>query len=94
MLELADAAPHRTGESAGLVAEELTVHQRFGQSAAVDRDEVAAPPLAVVVQATSDEILAGTRLAVDDDVGRRRGQRTNELAHALHLRGASDQRPP
>ena len=79
VLELADAAPRRAGEGADLVAEQFAVDQVLRQAAAVQRNEMAAPPLAVVVQAARHQVLAGAGLAVDDHVGRCRGQRADQL---------------
>ena len=73
------------------MAEELALGQRLGQAAAVERHEVLAPALAVVVQAARDELLAGAGLAVDQHVGRGFGQGHHGAAHLLHLRRAADQ---
>ena len=53
---------------------------------------MAAAPLAVVVQATRHEVLAGAGLAIDDNIGRRGRERPDELANAFHLHRAADQR--
>ena len=70
MLELADPHPVRARERAGLVPEQLALGERLGQPAAVQRHEVQAAALAVVVQAARDELLAGSGLAIDQDVRR------------------------
>ena len=75
----------------GFVAEELALGQRLGQAAAIERHEVLAAALAVVVQAARDQLLAGAGLAVDEHVGRGLRQRQHRAAHLLHLRRAADQ---
>ncbi len=91
MLELADPLLGGIGEGADLMAEQLALEQRLGQAAAIDRDEVAFAPLAVVVQAARDELLARSGLADDHHVGRGGGKLLHLALQELHGRGTSEQ---
>ncbi|KVU53996.1 hypothetical protein WM04_25535 [Burkholderia ubonensis] len=63
-LEIADAAPLRARECAGLVAEQLALRKLRVDRAAVDRDE-RARAAADMVDMARDQFLAGARLAED-----------------------------
>jgi len=49
--------------------EQLAFDHRFRDCAAVDRDKVPCPSLAVFVQGSGHQFLAGAGLAKDEDVG-------------------------
>ena len=68
-LEPPGPAPHRAGEGAALVAEQLGLHEGLGQRGAVDGDEGAALPRARVVDEASEHLLARARLALDEHGG-------------------------
>jgi hypothetical protein len=83
-----EAALHgrRAGECAALVAEELGLEQRFGQSAAVDGDERGVGTLAACMNETREHVFARARFARDDDgriEPRRRLGNRDESAHRL-----------
>ena len=59
------AVPAGARERAFFVAEQLRLDQGIGQRRAIDRHERPVPPVAVGVDAASDQFLAGTRLALD-----------------------------
>jgi len=71
------------------VAEQFALGQRLGQPAAVQRHVVGVAPVAVIVEATRHQVLAGTGLAVDHHVGRSARQRQDRFAYVLHLRRTS-----
>jgi hypothetical protein len=81
---------HGAGERALDVSEDLRLEQGLGQGAAVDGEEGAVRALARVVQGFRDELLAGARLAPDEDrrVGRRHPG--DQLEDVAHLRRAGD----
>src|SRR5262249_13888619 len=82
-LEAALAPLQRAGEGAALVAEELGEEQRLDQGAAVHLDERAAPPRRRLVDRLGDELLAGARLAADED---QRVVRRDALDHLEDVR--------
>jgi len=57
----------RPRERALLVAEQLALQEKLGERSAIDLDERAAAPGAGVVDGARDEILARSRLALDED---------------------------
>ena len=75
------------GERALFVAEELRLDQRFGQRAATDLDERLPRPQRVVVDGLRDELLAGARLAADED-GRVGARHLHDLLADLPHRAA------
>src|SRR5690606_6288117 len=60
------AAATRAGEGAFFVAKQFGFEQRFGNGAAVHRDEGFAATRAGAVQRLSDELFAGAGLASDE----------------------------
>jgi hypothetical protein len=62
----------------------------LGNGGAVDLDERALRPLAVVVDGVGDELLAGAVLALDQDVGLARRHALDQLEELLHLLAAAD----
>ena len=89
MLELAVARPERTGEGAGLVAEQLALDQAGGKGGAVDGDEGAAGAAADVVQGAGRHLLADAGVADDQHVGVGAGQRPEAIAQVDHRRRAA-----
>ena len=63
------ALPVGTGESAALIAKELTLSQVFRDGPAVDADEVFGGAGGALVDIGGDALLAGARLALDEDDG-------------------------
>ncbi len=84
LLEPADAVADRAGERAAHVAEQLRLEQRLGNRAAVDRDELAAPPRAVVVNRARHQLLARAGLAADENRAARRRHRLEQLEQIAH----------
>ena len=77
------------GERAAHVAEQLALDERIGQRAHVDLDERSAAPPALLVERARHQLLAGARLADDEDARVRR----RDGAHHAHDR-AHRRRPP
>ena len=88
-LEAAAVLPRRAGERALLVAEQLGLDQVRRDGAAVDGDERAAAALAAIVDRPGDELLARSRLAYDEDRGRRGRHLLDHRVHGSHGRGAA-----
>src|SRR5262249_15400755 len=65
-LDLADAIVDGPGEGAPLVPEELALEQRVREGRAVDGHEAPALALTLEMDRARGELLAGTRLAVDE----------------------------
>ena len=86
-LEAALLALLGAGERALFVAEELRLDQRFGQRSATDLDERLPRPQRVVVDGLRDELLAGARLAADED-GRVGARHLHDLLADLPHRAA------
>ena len=88
LLEPSLAVADRAGERAAHVAEELGFEQRFGNGAAVERDEAMHAARAVVVNRARDDFLAGAGLAGDEDRAGGGGDRLEELKQPRHRRGS------
>ena len=90
LLEAAAALVGRTGESAFLVAEQLGFHQVLGNRRHVQRDERRSRTRAVAMQRVGHQLLAGTRLAIDQhgDVGM--AEATDGAKRLLHRRRLAD----
>ena len=86
-LEAALLALVGAGKRALFVAEELRLDQRFWQRAATDLDERLPRPERVVVDRLRDELLAGARLAADED-GRVGARHLHDLLADLPHRAA------
>ena len=80
----------RVGEGAARVAEELALEERMRDGRAVDRDEGAALAAATVVNAARDELLAGARLAVDEDRRIALADAADELVDPAHCARLAD----
>ena len=91
LLELADPGGDGPGEGALLVAEELRLEQPLGDRRAVDRQERALDPAAVLVDGAGDQFLAGPALAADQDGHVLRRDPADRLVDVEHLRAAADQ---
>ena len=88
-LPVADGA----GERAAHVAEELRLEQRFGNRAAVERDEPMRAARAVVVDRARDDLLAGAGLAGDENRAVGRGDGLEQLEQAAPSRGSCRRSP-
>jgi hypothetical protein len=66
-LEPALLLPHRAGEGALLVAEQLALQQLAGEGSTGDGDEARLGPRAVEVEGAGDELFAGAALPQDQD---------------------------
>ncbi len=76
--------PHRAGERALLVTEELGLEEMLGQRRAVDRHERLARARAVGVDGARDQLLARAGLAEDQDVRLRPRRLLHQLEHLRH----------
>ena len=81
----------RAGERAAHVAEQLRLEQRFGNRAAVDRDEAIRPARAVVMNRARGQLLAGAGLARDQDRARRRRDGLEQLKQIAHDAAVPDE---
>src|SRR5581483_9425120 len=79
----------RAGEGALLEAEELALEERLGERAAVEREERPRSPPGGGVDAAGDDLLAGPRLAADEDAHLRARDPIDEREDAPH-RGRDD----
>ena len=92
LLEAADVRTRRSGERAGLVAEELGLEQRLGERRAVDLDDRLLPARRQIVKARRDQLLAGAPLA-DHEHGLRELRGSGDvLEHRQERRRLADQR--
>src|SRR5262249_3383944 len=73
----------RARECALLVPEKLALHERLGQSSAVDDEERTRRALALAVQGARDELFSRAALARDEDRRARGGRLADEVPHAL-----------
>ncbi len=78
-LEPPFARARRAGESAGLVAEQLGLDQRFGERGAVHDDQRLFPAIRQAVEPFGDQFLAGPPLAHDEHRTPHRGRPTGPL---------------
>ena len=81
---------HRAGEGAALVPEQLGFDQLARQRRAVDLDERAFLPLAVLVNGAGHELFAGAVLAVDQHARVGRRHRLDQMEQLPHLVAARD----
>ena len=84
------AIGHRAGERALYVTEELGLEQRVGDRAAVHADERLLLARRQVMQRARDQLLAGARLAGDEDRGLGRRDLLHQLEDALHGQRLAD----
>src|SRR5207247_9932200 len=87
----ADRVGHSARESAFHVAEELGLHQRLGNRAAVDRHERAVATRALLVDRVRDQLLAGSALAGDQYGRDAVGSLADRLEDVEHLRALADE---
>src|SRR4030095_6680483 len=80
----------RAGERALAVAEELAFEQRLGHRRAVDRDEGSVRADARAVGGPRDQLLPGTRLALDEHRDRRRRRALHQPEDVAHGRRDAD----
>ena len=88
LLDAAGAAERGAGEGALFVAEELALQQPVAERGAVYLHERLAGAEAVVVNGRGDKLLAGARLAADEDRRAGRGDLVDtevDLAHAVRV---------
>src|SRR5690606_34128621 len=90
-LEFSDLAFVRAGEGAFLVAEELALHQRFGNRAAVYGDEFAVLARRIVVDGAGDELFARTVFAADQNGGVDLAQAIDEIEDLAHFLRYADE---
>ncbi len=91
LLEAAGGAHGGAGEGPLLVAEQLGLDQFARDRRHVDRDERSLAPLAVIVQRTRDQFLAGPGLAGDHDGQVGAHQPRQHPVDVLHGGGTADQ---
>ena len=92
MLDAADALLLSAGKGAGLVAEKFALDHLFGQSAAIQRNEIALRTAAPAVQQAGDHLLAAAGLAGHENIDIRISDLAQGLAQAVHHQRLSDQR--
>src|ERR1700712_1045480 len=83
LLEDARLVSVRIRKSAALVTEQLTLHQRLWNGAAVDRDEGLVAARAVLVQRARDQLFAGAALTLNEHRGAVVGHFADQAQHAL-----------
>ncbi len=88
-LEEAAVILGRAGERAAAMAEQLALEQGLGHRGAVDRQEGLVGARRGAMDAARDQLLAGARLALDQDGDRRRGGALHQLEDFEHGRGSS-----
>ena len=91
--ERRDALVDGAGERAALVTEERALGERRGNGAAVDDDERLVRARARLVDGLRDELLAGARLARDEDGQLGRRGLAEALEDGAHPRARPDERP-
>ena len=91
LLEAALARADRAGECAAHVAEQLRLEQRFGNRAAVDRDEPVRAARAVVMDRARGELLSGAGLSGDQDRARSCRDGLEQLKQVAHHAAAADE---
>ena len=92
LLDFARGGLDRAGEGAAFVAEQFGFEQGFGNRGAVDRDEFATCPRAVVVDRAGEQFLAGAACTEQHyrDVGA--GDAFDGSGDLEHFGGAGDDR--
>ena len=90
LFEAPDPLCRRASESSLLVAEQLALEKVFRDSGAIDREEASVAPGAVVVDRTSDELLARATLARDHHSGVAASHAAHHFEDLLHGLGAAD----
>ncbi len=73
------------------MTEELALHQRLGQGAAVYGDERALRTLAALVDGARNDFFAGAALAGDEHARATTGHAPHEVHHGLHLLALADE---
>ena len=85
-----EVASRGAGERALLVAEELALHQRFGQGPAVDDHERLALALGALVDQARHALLAGAAFAGDEHGRAHGGHAVDELDDLAHRLAAAE----
>ena len=88
-LEPALAIPDRSGEGALDVAEELALEEAIRKGAAVDGNEVALRPSALIVNRFRHQLLSGATLAEDHNRNVGVGNLPNGVEDLVHRRGVA-----
>ena len=91
LLEEADVVAVGAGERAGLVAEELALHEVGRDRGAVDRDHRPIGPRAGAVDRPGDQLLAGAAFAAHQHAARRPGDAIDLRLQVAHRRALADQ---
>ena len=91
LLETSLPCDHRAGERAAHVPEQLRLEQRFGDGAAVDRDEAIGPPRAAVMNRACGQLLSGAGLACDQHRARCRRDGLEEVIEVPHHAAGTDE---
>ncbi len=89
-LEAREPPPHRPGEGARLMTEELAVEQALGERGAVHLDEGLGPARREVVEAGSNELFAGAALADDQHRAVERRHQRNMGEHVAKGGGLAE----
>ena len=89
-LEHPGLALHRPGEGPPLIAEQLALHQRFGNGGTVYPDEGLALPAAALVDLVGENLLAHAGLPRDEHGGIRTRHVFHGFHQGNHLRALAD----
>src|SRR4029453_14896610 len=92
VLNLSDAAVRSLGESPGLVAEHLPSDHLGRHAAAIDRHERLPAARAKLVEAARNQLLAGSRLALNENVRWWAREIENELSYPADRCGCPEDR--
>lgn len=90
--EVTEVAFGRSGEGSALVSVQLALGKGLGQPRAIDGDERSGSPVAVPVNGSGGEFLAGSAAAFDQDGEVRLADRADLLEDLLHERVRSQER--
>src|SRR6185437_10817556 len=91
LLEASLPGADRAGEGAAHVTEELGFEQRFGNGAAVERDEAIRAPRTAVVNRARRQLFAGPGLARNQNRARRARDGLEQVKQVPHRVAASDE---
>src|SRR5205807_7466940 len=92
LFEASNATQFGPGEGTALVTEEFAFQQGLRDGGTVDGNKGAIGAIAVLIDRTGDQFLAGARLAADENVNRLGGDAANLLVDCLHGAAVADER--
>src|SRR5690349_1084556 len=89
-LDFADRLPDGTSESSLLMSEQLALQERLGDRGAIDRDEGLASPRTQAMDRVSEQLLAGSAFAEQENRHVSRSDPFHAPENLQHLRAAAD----